>query len=388
MSSSHQEKKFIITIHLRLLVALYSFQNNADHWVTIGNAASIASYTLQGTLGYLSTTQHAGMVPLYGCTVPSTGNHFVSFDGGREGIGVGDSSVTSLPFVLGYVYTSPPAGVTATAIYRCHLPTGSESVFFDSTDTNCEGQPKDGPQGYVLPTADTVYNCSNSTLLLQSNANAIVSRAQGSGIYTAQQISQLMADPCQVLIQQVGDTSTLAGQKYTVLEDGHVCTTFTWTFDHDVFGSPDALFTVSQDICVDPFHQFLDDGTTPPPTQGMTTQEYINTAHRPHAPTVTIGLHPNENGTPQIFTMLSYKLNGVGGNGVLYDDWQVYSNGSLTSPRGAWKVQVGYNAGVLGAGGGGLFGAFASDYQHTLPIISVDNIPTACVVRNNCGSGT
>jgi hypothetical protein len=370
---------------------------NQTHATTTGAAPS--NFYYEGTIAHLFLNNSAGRVALYSCveTSPTT---IMTDDGDGDGLDQQTSTTHSDYFVssdsnceghgasqlLGY--DLPQAGTSEMiALYRCWRTVSTGLDHFVSTSPACEGATVDGLLGYTFPAA-IVADCGGISGLTQSDVSALVSQAQQSGIYTAAQISQLQADPCQITTQQTSGFRENAADTWTVLNDGHVCKTFTWQFDHIVFGSPDALFTVKQDLCVDPLHQFLDDGTTPPPAAGMDTAAYINTAHKPHNPTVSYGSHSTPALTFQLL-MLSYKLAGPGNTGVLYADWQPYVNGStgVNSPRGAWKTQVGYSAGVLGAGGAGLFGAFSEDYGPYPPLYTIDQFPTACQVRGTCGSG-
>jgi hypothetical protein len=108
-----------------------------SHWVTTGFIAS--GYTYESTLGYLYTSPQTGTIALYGCVAGGFGgtDHFVSTDPGCEG-----------QFVLGFngwIYSSPPAGISTVALYRCY--TGIDH--FVSTDPGCEGRKTESLLGYA-----------------------------------------------------------------------------------------------------------------------------------------------------------------------------------------------------------------------------------------------
>jgi hypothetical protein len=111
------------------------FSIYGDHDSTTGVLP--LGYFYEGTLGVIPTAPVAGTVPLMRCRVgPDT---FTSTDPGCEGQQVVARS--------GYVYTDPPAGQAAIAIYRCTAPDGEH---FDSPDAGCEGQHTEGRLGYTL----------------------------------------------------------------------------------------------------------------------------------------------------------------------------------------------------------------------------------------------
>ncbi len=101
-----------------------------DHWVTTGTIAG-AGYHFEKNLGYLYMTPQPGTVPLFGCWYQAV-DHFISPNSACEG-----------QFVLGvngWIYSSPPQGISTEALYRCertNVPAGTDH--FVSTDPNCEG---------------------------------------------------------------------------------------------------------------------------------------------------------------------------------------------------------------------------------------------------------
>src|SRR5205085_1216554 len=83
-----------------------------------------------------------GTVAWYECQIGS--DTFTSTQSSCEG-----QKVIGL---LGWAYSSPPAGVPAVAIYRCMVAATGEH--FDTPGSNCEGQHADaGRLGYLVGTA-------------------------------------------------------------------------------------------------------------------------------------------------------------------------------------------------------------------------------------------
>ncbi|MFJ9209607.1 hypothetical protein [Streptomyces sp. NPDC102264] len=97
-----------------------------------------AGYQLQGPLGSLYTYAAPDTTPLYLCQV--RGDHFTSTDVNCEG----QQYVTR----LGWLHTSPPAGVATVQLLRC-LRNENRQIF-DSVQPNCEGQIHGGVLGYTL----------------------------------------------------------------------------------------------------------------------------------------------------------------------------------------------------------------------------------------------
>ncbi len=98
--------------------------------------AAPAGYYLEGSLGFLYTSQVAGTAPLYMCRAGGW-DTFSSRDAGCEGQVVLGT--------LGYIYTAPPAGIATNTIRRCLA-----GDTFDSAVQNCEGQTVEGILGYSL----------------------------------------------------------------------------------------------------------------------------------------------------------------------------------------------------------------------------------------------
>lgn len=115
----------------------YYNSSTRSHWVTTGYIAS--GYGLESTLGYLYMAPQTGTVPLYGCVAGGiTGSdHFVSLDSACEG--------SFILGVNGWIYSSPPSGISNVALYRCY--TGVDH--FVSTDPGCEGKTTESLLGYA-----------------------------------------------------------------------------------------------------------------------------------------------------------------------------------------------------------------------------------------------
>ena len=107
--------------------------NNGDHSAITGTAPSGA--TFEGTFGDLLSVPSAGTTPLYSCNAGT--DEFTSPASNCEG-----QRINSL---LGYIYTSPPAGVVTHGIWRC-----TAGDHFDSVTPNCEGQHVEALLGYII----------------------------------------------------------------------------------------------------------------------------------------------------------------------------------------------------------------------------------------------
>jgi hypothetical protein len=107
-----------------------------QHMSTTGSAP--AGYYLDGSLGWLYSSQVAGTAPLYMCQVVASTDSFTSPDVNCEG--------QSQVGLLGYIYTAPPAGLASRVVRRCTVG----GYHFDSNDLNCEGQTAEGILGYTL----------------------------------------------------------------------------------------------------------------------------------------------------------------------------------------------------------------------------------------------
>ncbi|MFY1635545.1 S8 family peptidase [Solwaraspora sp. WMMB335] len=113
---------------------LYRFWNGRDHIST--TATSVSGYQREGSLGTVRTSQLTGTHALYQCLVGSW-DYMTSLDSNCEG--------QRVVGVIGYAYTSPPAGSYRT-LYRCRVSSGDH---FDSSASNCEGQITEGRLGYL-----------------------------------------------------------------------------------------------------------------------------------------------------------------------------------------------------------------------------------------------
>ena len=110
--------------------------NGPEHLSTTGSAP--AGYYLEGSLGWLYTSQVPGTIPLYMCKVWGGVDTFTSQASNCEG--------QQYLSQLGFINTAPPAGVASRVVRRCLV--GGEH--FDSNDYNCEGQTAEGILGYSL----------------------------------------------------------------------------------------------------------------------------------------------------------------------------------------------------------------------------------------------
>jgi hypothetical protein len=115
------------------------------HWVTRNANAVTSSYHYEFTLGKLYTKQVLGTVPLYGCLVAGSNDHFVTLDPHCEGrMFLGTD---------GYLYNVLPALVGQFAptvqIYRCYRVVSGHGDHWVSTDPHCEGYTTEMSLGYL-----------------------------------------------------------------------------------------------------------------------------------------------------------------------------------------------------------------------------------------------
>lgn len=95
-----------------------------EHWVTTGTVET--GYSIEDTLGYLYMAgKVANTQPLFGCQ--ANNDYFVSVGADCEGwLNLG---------INGWIYSSPPAGITTRPLYRCR----NGSDHFVSKSSGCEG---------------------------------------------------------------------------------------------------------------------------------------------------------------------------------------------------------------------------------------------------------
>ncbi len=103
-----------------------------DHWVTTGKI-TLTGYSFEATMGYLYIAPQPGTVPLFGCLYGQ--DHFVS--------NLSDCEGQYVLGVNGWLYQSPPQGISVQPAYRCLRCSGQYCVYHDhfvSSQANCEGQ--------------------------------------------------------------------------------------------------------------------------------------------------------------------------------------------------------------------------------------------------------
>ncbi|MFC0106678.1 hypothetical protein [Kibdelosporangium aridum] len=89
-------------------------------------------------MGWLVADAETGTKRLYACQLKGSEDRMTSVDPGCEGhTQVG---------VLGYIFTSKPAGVNSRGLFRCTYSGGH----YDSTDAKCEGYNPEFQFGYIL----------------------------------------------------------------------------------------------------------------------------------------------------------------------------------------------------------------------------------------------
>lgn len=113
-----------------------------DNWEDIG-------YVMEGTLGFISATSFENSVLIRNCVGPQSWNSFTSSDPNCEPAAGG----VVLPgnWNIGYISTVQLPGTIP--LYRCSFIWQKKVRHFDTHDANCEsvvGANNDGPVGYVF----------------------------------------------------------------------------------------------------------------------------------------------------------------------------------------------------------------------------------------------
>ncbi|MEV6242972.1 LamG-like jellyroll fold domain-containing protein [Lentzea sp. NPDC051838] len=135
--------------YLRAYAPLVRYLSTAypwDHWSTTHGV--LPGYRYEGVLGVVSLTQQPGTVVLWQCRDGS--DTYSSLDGGCDG----KQNIGG----VGYIWTSPPAGMPSKQLFRCRADSGAGNRF-DSTG-NCEGNQVEQSLGYIpmdLPTTVATF---------------------------------------------------------------------------------------------------------------------------------------------------------------------------------------------------------------------------------------
>ena len=114
---------------------LVSYSNGAETRSSLGGVP--AGYRLAATFGLLARTAEEGTLPFYSCQ--SGEDVFSSTSTTCEG--------RTVLARLGHIYSAPPAGHPAVAVFRCKTTAGEH---FDSANPTCGGVTVEGRLGYVL----------------------------------------------------------------------------------------------------------------------------------------------------------------------------------------------------------------------------------------------
>ncbi|HEX9335260.1 MAG TPA: serine/threonine-protein kinase [Pseudonocardiaceae bacterium] len=124
-----------------LAIARYHNTTNGYHLTAKIGSPLPAGYSEEGPLGYLVATAEPGTLRLYLCKMSSSPDYFSSVD--QTGHCEGQTTVA----MLGYLYSTAPAGMTSALLYRCN----SGASHYDSLRSDCEGNgTKEGQLGYVI----------------------------------------------------------------------------------------------------------------------------------------------------------------------------------------------------------------------------------------------
>jgi serine/threonine protein kinase len=127
------------------LVRYRSTSGNGYYVSLTHNQAVPPNYVNDGLVGDLVATNAPGTEAIYQCQV--TGGQTFYFTS-RDQTGTCEGWTTIA--LEGYIFTSPPSGLSTARIYRCTTSAGNHDKF-DSSDPNCEGMGhSDGPLGYIV----------------------------------------------------------------------------------------------------------------------------------------------------------------------------------------------------------------------------------------------
>jgi hypothetical protein len=120
----------------RYLDSVDGDRRKGDHFTTTRGVR--AAYHFQSNLGFLLTQRERGTAPLYGCV--ADGDQFLSR--------AADCRGAKVRGLMGWIYSSEPAGTPSRAIYRCRRRNGER---FTSSNPNCGGSESGNPRrlGYV-----------------------------------------------------------------------------------------------------------------------------------------------------------------------------------------------------------------------------------------------
>ncbi|WP_217279973.1 serine/threonine-protein kinase [Kibdelosporangium persicum] len=123
----------------RTLVQITRYNHPAGpHFTATPGVPAPAGFNREFPMGWLVKDSEAGTKRLYACHLKGSDDRMTSVDPGCEGhTQVG---------VLGYIFTSKPAGVNSRGLYRCTYSGGH----YDSTDAKCEGYNPEFQFGWVL----------------------------------------------------------------------------------------------------------------------------------------------------------------------------------------------------------------------------------------------
>lgn len=112
-----------------------------DNWEDIG-------WELEDAFGYVSSTPFDGSMPIRSCVGPHSWNYFTSGDPGCEP-GIGGVIIPG-DWNIGYISTIQHPG--SVPLYRCSFWWGKKMRHFDSLSADCEGTGAflDGVLGYVF----------------------------------------------------------------------------------------------------------------------------------------------------------------------------------------------------------------------------------------------
>jgi eukaryotic-like serine/threonine-protein kinase len=123
----------------RVLIPLTRFNHpKGPHFSATPKVPAPSGFNQEQRMGHLVEAQETGTRQIYACQLVASEDRMTSFDPGCEG--------NRQVGVLGYIFTTKPAGVQTTPLHRCTYNGGH----FDSVSSKCEGEKFEFLFGYLI----------------------------------------------------------------------------------------------------------------------------------------------------------------------------------------------------------------------------------------------
>lgn len=228
-------------------VVLDRYVNGSKHLAALEDAS--ASWTWEWSLGQIirstaASTAPSGTQALYSCAL--TSGDMTSLQSNCEGTGV-------TGVLLGYVWTTAPAGQASQLVYRCSQPANGDH--FDSFQANCEGQHTDLALGYfVVPSpattstaaVDPTKSFTVSAILtpndLDTKAGTFTALSHGAGVNSDFTLG-VVNGMWEFCARVPGSASSVASD--CAIDTAHPVTSGTATFVTGTYDAVDQLIRIS-----------------------------------------------------------------------------------------------------------------------------------------------